>query len=705
MPMYDFNTLDTEGRFPGKIVGLAWRYQSRTLRRIMALAIVASVGPLLVGCSESPPPHVPAEVQLHVGMPAGGNDTGDLSLSRAEVRVPTKPTRLNPFSVQAANARLASFDKNGPSRERMKWGLSQLSHHLDPPSTTTLVPGETTLVQLTQRPVPQQPIPQQPIAQQPIAQQPLPVELIPTPKGEPDPGFKKVMPKQDGAPDSPNNVPPGPDELMAKNLDAVPNAKAVIPPGNAAMNLNPAVPGEGFAPDSYKNWAAPDVTLFVTGQQNGYIEPCGCTGLDKQKGGIARRNTFIKQLREMGWELVPIDAGNQVRRVGQQALIKLASSDKALTQMQYQMVGFGPDDMRLPGDELLVVAGALDGPETARYISANVVLYDRSYVPQHKVVRRGRINIGMTTILDPKAMTGPVGSDIEVNDPVESAKNALAAMNQDGATFRVITFYGKEEDAEKLMQAVPGYDLIVAAGGYGEPTYQPQPIKDSSTKLIVTGNKGMYAGLVGLYDKKPFKYARVALTHEFKDDPEMRLLMGEYQKELERLGLSRLKLDPIPHPSGEKYVGTAACGQCHESALDVWKDSPHAHATVSIVSPPEDRGDVPRHFDPECLSCHVTGWNPQGYYPYETGYVALEPSRHLHGSGCENCHGPGAGHAAAERDDSGASDEEKARLRKAMQLPYEKAKEHCMKCHDLDNSPDFHQPNAFEDEYWPQVEH
>ena len=302
-------------------------------------------------------------------------------------------------------------------------------------------------------------------------------------------------------------------------------------------------------------------------------------------------------------------------------------------------------------------------------------------------------------------MKGPVGSDIEIKDPTDAARDALMAMNSAGARVRVVTFFGKEETASKIMQSVPGYDLIVVSGGYGEPTYKPVAIDNSATQLIVTGNKGMYAGLVGLYKDRPMKYARVALTHEFKDDREMRSLMGEYQKELERLGLEKLGLEPIPHGSGEKFVGAAACGKCHEDAFDIWEGSAHAHATASIVSPPDDRGDVPRHFDPECLSCHVTGWNPEGYYPYATGYVDLQASKHLHGNGCENCHGPGAGHAAAEEEGSGISDDVKAELRKSMQLPLAQAKAHCMKCHDLDNSPDFHQPDAFEDEYWPEVEH
>ena len=125
---------------------------------------------------------------------------------------------------------------------------------------------------------------------------------------------------------------------------------------------------------------------------------------------------------------------------------------------------------------------------------------------------------------------------------------------------------------------------------------------------------------------------------------------------------------------------------------------------MASVSNPGERSDISRHFDPECLSCHVTGWNPQNYYPYASGYLELQASAHLHGNGCENCHGPGSAHVAAEAEDSGVSQERRDELRLAMQLPLEKARETCMQCHDLDNSPDFHEEGAFE-EYWAEVEH
>jgi hypothetical protein len=541
----------------------------------------------------------------------------------------------------------------------------------------------------------------------PPARPEVKAEMVPTPQGTPgrtSTGFKPSQPVArvaadvEGLAGEQGDRKSSPLESGASS-EKFPGKPDLIDPA-AEIGLVGAQEG----PEDYRQWAKPDVVLFVTGNQHGYIEPCGCTGLDKQKGGMARRFTFLKQLRDMGWDLIPIDAGNQIRGIRKQAAIKFQWSSNALEQMQYLAVGFGPGDMRLSAGELISVAYA-DSPKDAMYVSANIVLLDPELLPSHKLVRQGEWTIGLSAILDPEALEAPVEDEVVISPIKESAMNVLGEMNAAGANFRVLTFFGEEETAKQLMVDVPGYDLVIVSGGYGEPTYRPQTIEGSEAKIIVTGNKGMFAGLVALYQNQPMKYARVPLTHEFKDAPEMRKLMAEYQQQLEQLGLSGLGLSPSPHPSGEKFVGTKTCAKCHADAFDVWEGSAHAEATAHIVQPPEGRGDVPRHFDPECISCHVTGWNPQGYYPYESGYLSLEQSAHLTGNGCENCHGPGAGHSAAEEQGSGASEERKKSLRLAMQLPLDNAKEHCMKCHDLDNSPDFHEDDAFEDIYWPEVEH
>src|SRR4029077_18739729 len=145
------------------------------------------------------------------------------------------------------------------------------------------------------------------------------------------------------------------------------------------------------------------------------------------------------------------------------------------------------------------------------------------------------------------------------------------------------------------------------------------------------------------------------------------------------------------------------------AATEVFLKTPHSHATDTLV-----HLDPPRHFDPECLSCHATGWEPQKFFPFISGYEGLEKTPNLVGNGCENCHGPAAEHVAAESGESGADDAQLEKLRAALRLKivpnegnkegqeYAKGKvvQMCMQCHDLDNSPEF----DFQ-KYWPKIEH
>lgn len=569
------------------------------------------------------------------------------------------------------------------------------------------------------------------------------LELIPTPRGQTDPattpsGTPQPTPATSNATSNANaskTSAPKTDETRSATAtaatvaaNATPNtnadgdAVAAVPDRDSVSGTKPAGGAIGFpdgqdGPEDYQTWDTPMVTLVFTGQQHGYIEPCGCTGLDRQKGGVARRFTFLDSIREKGWTVIPMDAGNQVRRFGRQAVTKLQHTAKALDQMDYRAVGFGPDDIRLGVGDLLAVAA-----EREIFVSANVVLFDPEYLPRIKIVEENGMKIGVTSVLDPASLEVPPDDALSVTDPVDAASAAVAQLAAASPDFRVLLFFGKEEAAKSLMQKVPGFDLIVVAGGYGEPTYQAESIAGSQTRIIVTGDKGMYAGLIALYPADSpsaksktavrltsgaaMKYARVPLTHEFADAPEMRGVMKDYQDQLRDIGLGGLGLlPPIKHSSGGSFVGSKKCGECHTTAYEIWESSAHFEATEHIVHPPKERGDIARHFDPECISCHVTGWNPQEYYPYESGYLSLEASSHLTGNGCENCHGPGADHSAAEAKDAVVSAALKAELRNAMKLPLENAREKCMTCHDLDNSPDFHEPDAFEDVYWPQVEH
>ncbi|NIP84799.1 MAG: hypothetical protein GTO03_04275, partial [Planctomycetales bacterium] len=103
----------------------------------------------------------------------------------------------------------------------------------------------------------------------------------------------------------------------------------------------------------FQNWPRPKLALLFSAKLDGYIEPCGCTGLENQKGGLSRRHSLILQLEKQGWTLLNLDAGGIVRRLGPQAAIKYQRAIDALKTMNYRAVGFGIRELTLPTEELL----------------------------------------------------------------------------------------------------------------------------------------------------------------------------------------------------------------------------------------------------------------------------------------------------------------------------------------------------------------
>lgn len=458
-----------------------------------------------------------------------------------------------------------------------------------------------------------------------------------------------------------------------------------------------------------QDWPEPQAVLYLSGQQQGYIEPCGCTGLESQKGGLIRRDTLLTDLRQRGWQVVPIDVGNQVRRAGAQSLIKFETSARALQQMGYEAVTLGINDLKLSKVDLIQIAGS-EANSPRPFISANVAVLLSDFWPNSKVVQAGGRKIGITAVMGQQHKADIKdeleGGEVEFADPVVSLQKVVPDLQAQGCDYIVLLAHASLAESAELARSVPGIHLVVTSGGFGEPTLNPEPIEGSQTLMLQVGTKGMYGGIVGLFDdpQQPVRYQRLAISSQFKDSQRMLELFASYQDRLKEAGLSGLGLSPATHPSGRKFVGSEVCGDCHTKAFEIWKDSPHVHATDSIVAANNDRGGIARHFDPECLSCHVTGWNPQGFSPYESGYTSLDQSEHLLGSGCENCHGPGSAHSAAELGDIEASADMLKQLREEMILPLAKAEVKCMECHDLDNSPAFHEPGAF-DKFWEQVKH
>ncbi|MEM6329670.1 MAG: multiheme c-type cytochrome [Planctomycetota bacterium] len=460
------------------------------------------------------------------------------------------------------------------------------------------------------------------------------------------------------------------------------------------------------------DWPKPAATLVFTGEQDGYLEPCGCAGLTNQKGGLKRRHTFLKQLTAKGWAPLPLDVGGQIKRYGQQAQLKYGSAVGALIELGYRGVGFGARDLRM---DLLGVAINLD-PGANPLTSANVGLlgFDPSMSARWRTAEAGGLKIGFTQVLaDSQAGQTGAGPDTDIEDARSALRRVTPELQAEACDHLVLMVYGTSIEARALAKEFPAYRWVVSAVGADEPPHRIEPIGETGSYLIQVGHKGMYAVAVGLYPgaTPPFRYQKVPLDHRFEDSPEMNRMLARYQDQLKTLGFDGLGVKPQLHATAAvtdgKFAGSAACADCHYEEYEIWEKTAHSHATRSIVDL-----DPARHFDPECLSCHATGWNPQKYHPYVTGYLSLDDTPHLNANGCENCHGPAAKHVAVENGDFEVTDAEQEAIYAALHLEIVdnegnmegqslgKSVNTCLECHDLDNSPDF----DFQ-QYWQLVKH
>jgi Cytochrome c554 and c-prime len=460
----------------------------------------------------------------------------------------------------------------------------------------------------------------------------------------------------------------------------------------------------------FVDWPKPDVALVFSGEQDGYLEPCGCAGLENQKGGLMRRMSLLNGLRRDGWPVVAMDLGGQVKRTGVQSEIELDFSLKALSKMDYAAVGFGEQDLRM---DLLPIVINLD--EAANpLVSANVAIVDfeSGLSKRYKVVEAGGMRIGITSVLGAKEVAALKNtSDITLLDPKQAIPQVLPELLNEKCDQLVLLAYAEPKEAKELARRFHEFHWVVAAHGADEPPSTPEMIEGAGgdTHLIEVGHKGMYVVVVGLYKDAvpPFRYQRVPLDARFADAPAIHEMHVEYQRQLKTLGWEGLGLQPAPHASGRKFAGSAACADCHLQATEIYVNTPHVHATETL-----EKLDPPRQYDPECISCHATGWEPQKYFPFESGFVGVKETPDLVGNGCENCHGPAARHVAAESGEIDVDEAELEQLRAALRLKvvdnegnkdgqvFGKVVQMCMECHDLDNSPDF----DFQ-VYWPMVEH
>ena len=494
-----------------------------------------------------------------------------------------------------------------------------------------------------------------------------------------------------------------------------PKARTADAQGADAPDADPvdatpvSVTGAGVAPPPLDGWETPALAILLSGEQHGYVEPCGCS--EKQSGGLARRDDLVKILADRGWPVVGLDTGGTLKRARQQSKLKFDFTHKALADMDYKALGLGPEELRLGTDHLFVAHSnaAADGRADVPFVSANVVFYgDRGVgAPQtHRVFEAGGVKVGVTGVLgDEYAAAFTNDGVLDIEPAAEALAAVVPKLEAEAPDVTVLLAHAKPSESKALAEAFPQFDVVVTADG---PEDGNDPEMVGQTLLLRPSQKGKHVEVLAVYKTDAgvqLKREQVDLDKDrFETSARMVDHMREYQEAIASMDLASTE-PAYPAPNGSQFAGAKTCGKCHTKAYGIWKNSKHAHAleSLEVGRPGTESWWVDRRQDPECLSCHVTGWDPQDVVRFEGGFTSLAETKHLAGNQCENCHGAGQTHSQLEMDFERGGDLTDAHVAARKDMRLEKAwaeKNLCVKCHDGDNSPGFDFAT-----YWPKVEH
>jgi hypothetical protein len=418
---------------------------------------------------------------------------------------------------------------------------------------------------------------------------------------------------------------------------------------------------------------AAGASIFYTGEQRGYLEPCGCS--KPQIGGLARRATFLKKTPSEVAQL-QIDNGDLVDTVGRQNELKSEALAEFFKETGYAAVNLGEKDFMLGFGYLRYLQSVSQVP----MLSGNTVRGDakkpvfEAYVVRSLKVGDEETPVALIGLMSPKfeAEIAQWNPGLKVRPPTE-VLTELQPQIQAEAKLAVLLFHGGLQEAKELAKAHPWLTAVVTA--HEAEDYRARAETVGSTILVNAGQKGKYLGRM---DLKRGAEGKVEVAHRFPidmehtiaDDPEVRAILNRY---LSHVGDEDLlaKLPKHKTTNGQSYAGTQACLTCHAKPHATWQKSAHAQAWETLVEVKHDK-------DPDCVGCHVVGLE------HESGFRSMAQTPNLVDVGCESCHGPQSEH-----------------IKNPVKLkPPKVGAAACANCHIPEHSPSF----DFE-AFWKKIAH
>lgn len=400
---------------------------------------------------------------------------------------------------------------------------------------------------------------------------------------------------------------------------------------------------------------------------------------------MARRATYINQVAALdSASILKVDCGDLISGEDNLAPVKGKYLFMAYEAMGWDCINLGEADL----DQGQAFIRKMMDTYHVPVISANVyngVTGERFLEPY--IIKRvagkkfmgfewGGLRVGVFGVLqlidENTILPATEGEDrLIIRDPVISAREMVEELKGECDLIVCLAHTGWVQ-AKQIARGAAGIDMIIVGHGAN---IKPKPYLVGETPIVMPGDQGKQLGVVTLtLDDQGDVVLREGrsqpMDETVADDPEIMPMLEAYREELNEAGKAYVPassdLEDI------RFVGSKACGECHNDEFNQWRKTRHARAVSTLTRKSQDH-------NPECVKCHVTGYGiANGFHSYET-------TPDMQNVGCEVCHGSGIDHINFINGESMAG----AHHPPDHSYTLEPAEERCVACHNNDHDDNF----------------
>jgi cytochrome c554/c'-like protein/calcineurin-like phosphoesterase family protein len=420
--------------------------------------------------------------------------------------------------------------------------------------------------------------------------------------------------------------------------------------------------GTGMA--ATKAHAPRQILIVYSGNTLGELKPCGCAR-EEDQGGIERRMGYMEEVRTRKKNTLIVDTGDNFKEPTRQGKIKARFLLKAMSEMKYDAVTFGDHDF-VYGNSFI------SEQEGIPWVLSNM----ESSLPIAKVRVKtfdDDLTVAVIAVADPDLLYENHHSAIRVTDPRSAVESQIHELAKIKAPDLIVLLTHMKRDKALRFLDIEGVDVVI--NGHIEKdtdVIDMKPVRKDGKIFVQPGPRGQKMGelLVTFpaLGEKSFAQKMTPLGSKVPLSPRMTELYEVYNQEIEELFFA--SLSQRKNKKKKLFATEAVCKTCHPKAHNTWQRSRHGNAYSTLRK-------VNKAFDPECLACHVTGWNQPG------GFISEIDTPGLKNVQCEVCHGPALKHSEAPSTGFGQD-----------------ARQACKNCHVKNHSPRF----DF-DTYWEKIKH